>query len=328
MKRRVLRLSLIALAATAAALLALAPPALVNRAQTPHIEGDLDRWIAERESLVAETEALIPGAEKRVRWYNGETNHRTRFAIVYLHGFSATRQEIAPVGEWVADELRANLFETRLSGHGQERHALEGVRAEDWLEDAAEALAVGSRIGEQTILVGTSTGATLALAMAGHPAFDRVGFVILMSPNFAPRDSNAELLTWPGGPQLAYLVAGSTRSWKAQNEYQARYWSTAYPMGAAVEMMRLVKYVRGMLPLNLERPLLVIWSPQDSVIDTAWIDRAVTQIESPAKQLIEVEASGDRSNHVLAGDILAPENNRFVADAITGFVRANSVAAR
>jgi esterase/lipase len=327
-KRKILRLSLLALAATIAVLLALAPPALVNRAQAPRIDGDLEDWIASRESRVAETETLIQGTEKRVRWYHGDANSRTRFSIVYLHGFSATRQEIAPVGEWVADELQANLFETRLTGHGRERHALIGVRAEDWLEDAAEALAIGALIGEQTILIGTSTGATLALAMASHPAFEGVGFVVLMSPNFAPRDSNAEFLTWPGGPQLAYLVAGSTRSWTAENEQQARYWSTAYPMDAAIEMMRLVKYVRGELPLNLKQPLLVIWSPRDRVVDTAWIVRAVGQIESPNKQLVEVEVSGDPSNHVLAGDIMAPENNRLVTDAITKFVRSNSSAGR
>lgn len=240
--------------------------------------------------------------------------------MVYLHGFSATRQEIAPVGERLADRLGANLFETRLRGHGQIEDPLNGVRAEDWLDDAAEALAIGAAIGDKIVLMGTSTGATLALAMAGHPAFERVATLVLLSPNFAPRDPAAEFLTWPGGPQLAYMVAGDTRSWTPRNPLQARYWSTTYPMDAVIEMMRLVKYVRGELPQRLEQSLLMIYSPADNVVDTGQIISAYSQIDSPQKELIRIPTSGDPSNHVLAGDILSPQNNQAVADDVVRFI--------
>ncbi|MDD4273595.1 MAG: hypothetical protein PHG14_07705 [Desulfobacter postgatei] len=38
---------------------------------------------------------------------------------VYIHGFSATRKETAPLSDLVAKTLNANLFYTRLSGHGR-----------------------------------------------------------------------------------------------------------------------------------------------------------------------------------------------------------------
>jgi len=222
----------------------------------------------------------------------------------------------------VADALGANLFETRLAGHGHLRHPLEGVRAEDWLDDAAEALSIGAMIGERVIVMGTSTGATLALAMAGHPSFETVSAIVLMSPNFAVQDAKAEFLTWPGGPQLAYLVAGQTRSWTAQNELQERYWSTTYPMAAVIEMMRLVKYVRGRLPLQLEQSVLTLYSPADTVVDIDWIINGFEQLDSPRKQLVEIPGSDDQSNHILAGDIMAPENNRPVTEYIVDFILA------
>ena len=319
--RRTTRIGLIvAAAAVTAALVATAPRALVNEARAPLISGDLDAWLADSEHAAGLASPLIPDTEKRIRWFGGRNGTITPYSIVYLHGFSATRQEIAPVAAVVADALGANLFETRLRGHGQVQHALADVRAEDWLDDAAEALAIGAAIGERIVLMGTSTGATLALAMAGHPTFDRVDSLVLISPNFAPNDPGAEFLTWPGGPQLAYLVAGDTRSWTPRNALQARFWSTTYPMDAVIEMMRLVKYVRGMLPMRLEQSVLVIYSPADSVVDAGWIARAYEEIDSPRRQLIRIPGSGDPSNHVLAGDIMSPQNNEPIATSIVHFL--------
>jgi len=308
----------------ASALFAMAPAKLINEAPAPAINGDLDAWLAEKEKVANATEAIIPETEKRIRWYQDRKDTKTRYSIVYLHGFSATRQEIAPVGAMAADALQANLFETRLTGHGHLQHPLENMQAEDWLTDAAEALTIGARIGEKVLVMGTSTGATLALAMADHPSFEAVSSLILFSPNFATRDKNAEYLTWPGGPQLAYLVAGQTRSWTAQNELQGRYWSTTYPMAAVIEMMRLVKYVRGKLPMHLEQSVLTIYSPADTVVDVDWIVRGFELLDSPRKQLIEIPGSEDASNHILAGDIMAPENNVMVTDKIVSFVLSGS----
>ena len=286
----------------------------------PVIEGDLTAWLEASESRVNLNQALIPNTTKRIRWYRERRNSKSKFSVVYLHGFSATRQEIAPVGAMIADALEANLFETRLAGHGQEQNPLKGVHAEDWIKDAAEALSIGALIGEQVIFMGTSTGATLALAMAGHPSFEAVNTVVLLSPNFAVKDTKAEFLTWPGGPQLASVVAGQTRSWTPQNELQARYWSTTYPMAAVIEMMRLVKFVRGSLPLELNQSVLTIYSPADTVVDVGWIIKGYDQLDSPRKKLVEIAGSGDRSNHVLAGNIMAPENNASLTDLISEFV--------
>ena len=327
MKRLILRALVTLLAATVAVagvLIAIAPRSLDYQPDAPVLGTDLDSWLASRESDVHDETPIIDQAEKRIRWQT-EAGARTPLSVVYLHGFSATRQEIAPVGELIADALGANLFETRLAGHGLTVDALANARAEDWLDDGAEALSVGAAIGDRIVLVGTSTGATLAVALADHETFGAVANLILLSPNFAVPDPSAEALTWPGGPQLARAMIGATRSWTPANAAQEKYWSTTYPTAALVEMMRLVKRARNMLPLELSQSVLTIYSPNDGVVDTEWVQRAAGMIAGPHTDMVEIARSGDPSNHVLAGDILSAETNAVLTNHIVRFVRSTGL---
>jgi alpha-beta hydrolase superfamily lysophospholipase len=189
MRQRIFVGFLAFLLVAAVAAVATAPPALIKKPSVLQLDADLDGYLSATEHAINAHTPIIPNTEKRIRWFQAGSQSKTAFSIVYLHGFSATRQEIAPVLALVADGLEANLFETRLAGHGLGTNALVGVQAEDWLDDAAEALQIGAAIGERVIVMGTSTGATLALAIVDHPSFDRVSSLVLISPNFGPRDT-------------------------------------------------------------------------------------------------------------------------------------------
>ena len=305
--------------------LATTPATVSGLPAAPDIGGDLSEWVARSEARVSAIAPIIRGAEKRIRWYGNEEGRQSEYSIVYLHGFSATRQEIAPVGDLIADGLKANLFETRLAGHGLESGALDGTRAEEWLADGVESLAIGHLLGERIILIGTSTGATLALALIDHDLFRHVETLVMISPNFSPKDDAAGLLTGPGGPQLARMMLGETRSWEAANELQNRYWTTSYPTNALVEMMRLVDYARSKIPVDLSADVLTFYSPNDQVINTGLIVDSLPQLRSPRLETIVVERSGDPSNHVLAGDILAPEHNESVAGSVIEFIKKGTL---
>lgn len=279
---------------------------------------DLTGWLEERERQVADQYGLVPGTEKRITWF-GE-RRRTPYSVLYLHGFSATRQETAPLAETVAGALRANLFETRLAGHGRQSSPLTDVRAEDWLQDAAEALAIAAELGERVVVIGTSTGATLAAAMLDHPAMGPVDTIVMLSPNFAPNDSNAAWLTRPAGPLLARLLVGETRSWEPYNDDQARFWSTSYPLDAAVEMMRLVDYANRQLPASISPRLLMFYSKDDTVISPQAALQVFESTVAPRKALIEIVNPGDPSHHVLAGNVLSRQKTTDVASRIVEFI--------
>ena len=316
--RKLIRIAVV-LAIIALIAFLLTPSKLIGSTVVPALPDDLDDYLATSEAKIAARYPLIPGTEKRIRWQI--PGQRTELAIVYLHGFSASRQEIAPATQLVADALGANLFETRLTGHGRAKGVMQEMRAEDWLADAAEALAVGAGIGERIILIGTSTGGTLALAMAGHPAMQDVESIVVISPNFGPEDPAAQWLTRPAGPLLARALLGDTRSWEPRNAEQARYWSTSYPTAAIIEVMRLVDMANSHLPLDLDQPLLALLSPNDGVVSPRLMLEALDKIDAPRMEVRQYEEVGDLKNHVLAGDILSPENTDAVVAAIVEFVK-------
>ena len=283
------------------------------------LPADLDAWLRETEQQAAARYGLVEGVAKRITWF--DKREATAFSVLYLHGFSATRQETAPLAEIVAHSLGANLFETRLAGHGREREQLADVRAEDWLADAAEALAIASQLGERVIIIGTSTGATLAAAMLDHPGMSAVDTLVMISPNFAPKDTNAAWLTRPGGPLLARLLVGDTRSWQPHNALQARFWSTSYPLAAAVEVMRLVDLANRKLPAAIPQRLLLLYSLADEVISADAALAVFAQTQAPQKIAIAITDPGDPSHHVLAGDILSAGKTQQVASVIVDFIR-------
>lgn len=279
------------------------------------------------DSFVAATEAVVQGIRagdrKRIFWATPEARTRTPVAVVYLHGFSADPHEMDPVPHRLADSLGANLFVTRLAGHGLgEGDGLADATAADWLRDTEEAMAVGARLGEKVVLVGTSTGGTLAVwAAAESRRRDDLAALVLVSPNFGPRDAGAGLLLWPWGGLLARWVVGRERCWTPANAEQESHWTTCYPTKALLPMMALVDLVARMDLSRVTAPVLVLLSSQDQVVDPDRTRRRVPLFGSAIKEFVEVSGDGDPSHHVLAGDILSPGTTDMVVGEMLAFVR-------
>lgn len=291
----------------------LAPPVLPAAAAGPVA---LETWLAASEARHAD---LVPGAEKTIIWAHAD-RRRTPLSVIYLHGYTATRQEVAPLSDLFARELGANLFYTRLTGHGRSPAALGTADADDWLRDAAEALAIGRRLGERVLVVGTSTGGTLALWLAQRPGSESIAAQLLISPNLGPRDGKADLLAGPWGEQLQRALIGEEYRWQPANPRQAKYWTWRYPARALVPMMALVKEVRRSPLEAIEVPTLVVYSPLDQVVSPARIEEAYARLKMPARQLYPVAQSEDRAHHVLAGDILAPAGTAPLLATMLSFV--------
>ena len=281
---------------------------------------------AERQTGQSTLGPITPGAEKQIFWAH-EDRRKTAFSIVYLHGYSATRQEVSPLTEQFARALGANLFHTRLRGHGQPGPAMAEVSASDWLNDTLEAYAIGERIGEQVIVIGTSTGGTLALWLARRPEAVRLAALLLVSPNLGPRDPRSEWLAGPWGTQLASAVIGPTYEWRPANEAHAKFWTWRYPSSALIPMMALVDHVRASDLELVETPTLVIYSPNDRVVSheqiEAMFDRLGSRVPGkPFKRRVIVTESQDPSSHVLAGDVLAPGDTKKILLKMQDFLRS------
>ena len=262
---------------------------------------------------------IIPGAEERRVSFGGAAT--TEWVVLSVHGFSATRQETAPLAQHVADGLGANLLEIRLSGHGVADEPLVGVRAEHWLGDAERALHDAAAMGNRILAIGTSTGATLLAAILDQDIAERIDTLVMISPNFALADATSEWMLAPGGRLLTWLAAGSEHCWQPDNERQARYWTTCYPMAAIIEVMRLVDRARQTVVAELEQSVLVFYSPNDEVVSPAAIVDTYESMDVPRKKIIAVHDTEDRGRHVLAGDILSPNGTDEVAAQILEFIQ-------
>ncbi len=300
-------------AVTLAAFL-LGPRAQVDESVVPvDLGDDPASFLAAGEASVS---GLRPGDGKEIVWADAESRERTPLALVYVHGFSADRHEIDPVPQRVADVLGANLFFTRLSGHGRDGAAMAEATAGAWLQDVEEALTVGTAIGERVILLGTSTGGTLALWASAQKRWqEHLRALVLVSPNLKVRDRNASILLWPWGGVAARFVLGPERCFEPVNEGQARHWTTCYPTEALLPMMALVERVRTLDFRDATTPALVLYSPQDDVVDPLATERALNRYGAPIERRV-VTGAEDPSNHVLAGDLLSPGNT----DAVVGMI--------
>ncbi|SHE43271.1 Esterase/lipase [Litoreibacter ascidiaceicola] len=265
---------------------------------------DLDAYLATSERAFDD---ITDGVEKRIVWA-GDAGAKTQLSIVYIHGFSATSEEIRPVPDNLASALGANLFFTRLAGHGRGGLAMAEPVAGDWLEDTAEALAIGRRLGEEVIVIATSTGGTAAAIAATDPALmERVKGIAMVSPNFRVRSPAAVILEWPLARSWTAIVAGAERSFAPQNDAHGKYWTTLYPTTALIPMAALVKYARDADYSEVTTPVLFVFSDDDGVVSAETTRAISTKWGGPVTLAPRVMGEGgDPFNHVIAGDILSP----------------------
>jgi pimeloyl-ACP methyl ester carboxylesterase len=211
-------------------------PAFSNAMPTvPAIES-LDKYVAVNEAK----HKLKTDNEARIVWADS-SKAKTKYAVVYLHGFSACQEEGDPVHRKFAEKFKCNLYLSRLSDHGVDTtEQLLYFTADRVWESAKEALAIGKQLGDKVILMSTSTGGTLALMLAAQYP-DDVYALINMSPNIAINNPAAFLLNDPWGLYIARMVMkGKYRNTDASPEKSA-YWNNKYRLESAVQLQELLE---------------------------------------------------------------------------------------
>jgi alpha-beta hydrolase superfamily lysophospholipase len=283
------------------------------------VGADPDTYLAAGEAAVG---GVAPDVAKRIVWA-GTPGEKTDLAIVYLHGFSATSEEIRPVPDLVARGLGANLFYTRYAGHGLGPDRFAGPTAQDWMDDTAEALAIGRRIGRRVIVIATSTGGTLAAEAALQPELMRdVAGIVFVSPNFGIEAPGSSLLTWPAARLWAPLIAGSERCFTPHNDLHARYWTTCYPTVALLPMAALAHHAGAADYSAAEVPALFLFAEADRVVSAEATREVAARWGGPASVAPQVVGAGDDPfSHVIAGDALSPSMTRPVSAVILDWAK-------
>lgn len=294
---------------------------------------DLVDWLKTQEDQLpivagAESRILLAGPSKDGNGLNpkGQDN-KTPVSILHIHGFSACRQETAPIAEQLANRLGAHLVEARLAGHGLTSQAME-ASAEDWLQSVTDGMDLAHRLGERVLIIGTSTGAPLG-CWAAKVLAERYGSplaMMYMAPNFGINQSFAWLLTLPGSRFFIPLILGATRTWEAESEAVAKYWSTSYSTLAVIEMQKVVDWFEAQSPASWNMPLGIMLGELDPTISAKKALRVLEKWGGPRSNRLPIPEQETMAQHVFAGDIAGPDLTTHCVDQFELFAKECLIA--
>ena len=269
----------------------------------------LEKYVADQEAK----HKLKPDNQARIVWHNDSTKAVTEYAVVYLHGFSASQEEGDPVHLDFARKIGANLYLSRLQAHGLDTtHPLASFTAEVIWNSAKEAYAIGKQIGKKVILMSTSTGGTVALKLCAE--YPDIAASLLFSPNIAINDSKAWMLNNPWGKQIAEAIVGEFRVIPDTTEAYAKYWDRRYVTYSVVQLQELLETtMKASLFERIKTPTLLLYyykneQEQDPVVKVSAMKRMFSQLSTPDSLKRQV-ALPNVGNHVIGSWVKSKDLN-------------------
>jgi esterase/lipase len=252
---------------------------------------------------------IKPNNQAKIIWADSSQS-QTEYALVYLHGFSASQMEGDPVHQNIAKQFNCNLYLARLAEHGIDTtEDLMNLTADQYWESAKLAYAIGKQIGKKVILMSTSTGGTLALQLAS--VYPEIAGLILYSPNIEVFNPSAPLLDNPWGLQIGRAVLKSNYvDIKYKDSAYPKYWNSHYRIEGVVALQNLLESTMTEATFKkIHQPTLALYyykdeAHQDNVVKVKAIQKMMQQIATPANLKMEM-AIPNAGNHVIASPIVS-----------------------
>lgn len=278
----------------------------------------LEKYIKDHEAQ----HKLKPDNEARILWLNDSLKEKTEYAVVYLHGFSASQEEGDPVHYEFAQKFGCNLYLSRLEDHGVDTtDPLANVTADRLWNSAKEAYVIGKQLGKKIILMSTSTGGTLALKLCVE--YPDIAANIMLSPNIAINDGNAWMLNNHWGLQIAQLVTGKHRVVKDTTALYAQYWNNRYATVSLVQLEELIEStMKESTFRKVKQPSLLLYyfkdeKHQDPVVKVSAMKRMFLQLGT-AENLKRQVAIPNAGDHVI-GSYVKSKDLQTVQEEIEKF---------
>ena len=282
--------------------------------------------LVELEAYVASHEASIkdikPGNQSRIEFFDSIPK-KTKYSVVYFHGFSASSEEGAPFHQNIAKHFKANLYLPRLFGHGiGGEHPLEDFTGDAYIKSALDALAVAKTLGDQVIVLGTSNGGVLSLLFGNDPQVVVMG---LFSPNIRIKNPLAGIVTLPWGYEFATSVAG-TEYHVMQNVISPKedFWTTRYHMRSLTHVQKLLEV--SMIPETFDKVKIPVFmgyyykdeEHQDNVVSVDAMLEMFDLLGTPDTQK-EKMAFPDTGDHVMTSHLTSKDVERVTRETIRFF---------
>ena len=300
------------------------PELNLDKPYVPNILSDLEEWVNSREFNQGN---VRPGNASKIIFNNSDSiPKKTRYSVLYLHGFSASGMEGDPVHRDIAKALGANLYIPRLFGHGlKETEPMLGFNNVSFWESGKEALEIAKQLGEKVIILGTSHGGSLSLSLATDPS---IAAIALFSPNIEVFDYKAKLLSKPWGLQIARIVKGGNYNHpQSPNADHEKYWTTKYRLEATTHMQKFLDIkMRRAVFKKVNVPVFLGYyykndSLQDQVVSVSAMLKMYNQLGTP-EALKTKKAFPEAGNHVISSSITTKIFNEVTSETLK-FLKKN-----
>ena len=288
---------------------------------TSDIGNNIEEYINNSESKYYN---IFPWTKKRIIWDDPKSKVKSKVAIIYIHGFSASLGEIRPVPDVLAKNYSANLFYTRLSGHGIKNNSnLKNVDCSNWYLDIQEAFEIGKRIGNQIIVVATSFGCTLVTEYLSKNKIDNLILAnVFISPCFGIPDWRMKFARYTWSNLLFRILIGEKRVTKHRKSEEKKWWSNEIPIEFIINLELSVEKIWLSDFGNIKTPSLFLFCPKDRWISIKRIKKATKRWGGDVSLVsIDVSNSVDNKNyHVILGDIKAASETELGIDIIMNWL--------
>jgi len=286
---------------------------------------ELEKQINDNENAV---KGIKPDNEARIVWADSSKKEKTKIAILYLHGFSASQAEGDPVHRDLAKKYHANLYLARLAEHGIAGgdSTMISLTADEYAASAEKALKIAEKLGDEVIVIGTSAGGALTLFLASrHP---EIKAIVLYSPCVALYSKAASTLDNHWGLQIARMQRGPVMKFNSESEAHANYWALNYRVEALVALQDLLTHtMKPEVFSKIECPVFLAYyykneNEQDKTVSIPAMLKMFDELGTPdtLKQKMAFPESGA---HVIASYIrsndwqgVERETDKFLADKV------------
>lgn len=284
----------------------------------------LDDWITEFENQPGNVRKR---ARARIVWANRDSKKSTAYSLVYLHGFKASHPEGYPTHCDLAQQLECNLYLSRLKGHGLDlEEPLADFIVDDLIESARLAMEIGNRIGEKVVLIGTSTGASLALLLASLPEFrDSIKALVLYAPLIRFHGMEHYFLCTRTGRALLRVIRGKNYLFRSDQAEHVSYdpdWYSQYKLQGALALGQFVQtYMNTSLFRDIGCPVFTGYyykneKEQDRVVSVEAITNDLKEGLGSERDSITFINYPEAGSHILPSDKYSGCQPRLLSDTL------------
>ena len=259
-------------------------------------------------------------AEKKILWSNEEKN-KTEIAIAFLPGFSTTNFQQKEFFDKLSKELNANIFLSRLSGHGREYPGSKQMSAENYLKDTSEAIEIAKRIGNKVILIGYSLGGALTTAASFDKELSEdLHGVVLFAPAYVGTLRNISL--WFYAMSFLDKINHDCNDYiNDQKKYDCTKYSTkVFETSDGVQGGHIMSAVAEKDFSANKVPALSFFDYDDDVLNSHETEKRLNKWGNKKSKIVIIESGEkDITQHFIVG-FLNPELDEFYIEEISNWI--------